>query len=198
MKDRIAEAVVQEILQRGLRFSIRDVAGALGVSTKTIYQHFESKEQIVAYLVEQAVNEMRECERDIMADPELSTKQKLFEVLVTIPKGYAFGDLRSLLELKQMFPRQWAVMDEYLQMGWDNFRLLVERGREEEVLRPFDPEVFIGMYVGALNHFMDARSAVGRRKPLDRVLREMVGLLLQGVYTDRDGGPAASEEGETK
>src|SRR5690606_19551406 len=130
------------------------------------------------------------------------TKRKLFEVLVMIPKGYAFSDIRSLNELKLMYPQQWRIMDEYLQLGWEQFRLLLEQGRKEGVLRPFDPYIFIDMYVGALNYYMDHRTAAERHgRPLAALLEETARILLQGVYTDQarcEGEPEGTTEGEER
>lgn len=66
MKNRIIQAATKEIALRGLKFSIRALANQLGISTKTLYQHFASKEQIVASIVEQAIGQMKEREQQVM------------------------------------------------------------------------------------------------------------------------------------
>lgn len=185
MKNKIAQAAIQEIMQRGLRFSIRDLTGRLGISTKTLYQHFESKEQIIAFLVEQSVLDMQRSEREIINNPKLTTQQKLFEALVTIPSGYAFSDLRAINELKNGYPDQWRMMDDYMNQGWDNIRLLVQTGVEEGVLRPFDIDLFIGLYAGGLNYFMDNHAAAHHGLTLEKALQEMVKIMISGICVDQ-------------
>jgi AcrR family transcriptional regulator len=185
MKYRIAEAAVHEILQRGLKFSIRDVSGRLGISTKTLYQYFESKEQIISYIVKQSILEMKEKEQELMNDASLSTRQKLNRALIVLPRGFAFSDLRTLNELKKLYPHLWRTVDDYLNKGWDNIRLLVDEGIANGEIRPFDFELFIKVYVGALYHLMDGKATGHHDLSLEKTLASMVELLLTGIYRDR-------------
>lgn len=53
MRERIIDATWRQILKYGIkRFTVQDIATALGISKKTIYAHFESKEAIVEALCE--------------------------------------------------------------------------------------------------------------------------------------------------
>lgn len=181
MKDRIAEAAIQEIKSRGLKFSIRDVTGRLGISTKTLYQYFDSKEQIITYVIEQSIREMRDTEKQIMNNASLSIIQKLEQALMTLPSAFAFSDIRALDELKKFYPEQWKVVDAYVNKGWDNIRLLVKMGIQNDVIRPFDMELFIQMYVGAVYQLMDRTAAGGSRLSLEEALKRTVDLLLFGI-----------------
>ncbi|MEN6389577.1 MAG: TetR/AcrR family transcriptional regulator [Syntrophomonas sp.] len=49
MKERIIDSTWQQILKYGVkRFTVQDIATDLGISKKTIYAHFDSKEEIIA------------------------------------------------------------------------------------------------------------------------------------------------------
>ncbi|MGG1313753.1 MULTISPECIES: TetR/AcrR family transcriptional regulator [Cohnella] len=193
MKERIAQAAIQEIRQRGLKFSIREVAGRLGISTKTLYQYFASKEQIVEHIVLQSIEEMKEEERRVLGDPSLRIPAKLRQVLTNLPRGFAFRDIGILKELEQRYPKQWAAIDDYLQNGWDNFRVLVREGIETGDIRPFDIELFIDVYVGGLYRLMDRRAREGRDLSLETALARMVELLLAGIWNHHQ---PSGEKGE--
>lgn len=52
-KDQIADAFQRHFHQFGFKkTAVDDVAGELGISKKTIYQHFSSKEEILQYVIE--------------------------------------------------------------------------------------------------------------------------------------------------
>jgi len=193
VKERIAQAAIQEIRQRGLKFSIREVAGRLGISTKTLYQYFASKEQIVEHIVLQSIEEMKEEERRVLGDPSLRIPAKLHQVLTNLPRGFAFRDIGILKELEQRYPKQWAAIDDYLQNGWDNFRVLVREGIETGDIRPFDIELFIDVYVGGLYRLMDRRAREGRDLSLETALARMVELLLAGIWNHHQ---PSGEKGE--
>jgi AcrR family transcriptional regulator len=193
VKERIAQVAIQEIRQRGLKFSIREVAGRLGISTKTLYQYFASKEQIVEHIVLQSIEEMKEEERRVLGDPSLRIPAKLRQVLTNLPRGFAFRDIGILKELEQRYPKQWAAIDDYLQNGWDNFRVLVREGIETGDIRPFDIELFIDVYVGGLYRLMDRRAREGRDLSLETALARMVELLLAGIWNHHQ---PSGEKGE--
>ncbi|MGZ7445109.1 TetR/AcrR family transcriptional regulator [Paenibacillus sp. TH7-28] len=183
MKERIIQAAEQEILQRGFKFTIRDLAAGLGVSTKTLYQYFESKERIIEHIVERAVAEMKEAEAAIMADGTLNTLQKLRKALVVLPQRFLFTDIRILQELRKRYPKQWREIDKYVTTSWDHIRSLVKEGMAEGVLRPFDIEIFIQIYIGALYRLMDDQTVRNTELPLEKALVQMVDLLLRGIVS---------------
>lgn len=181
MRERIYQAAVDEILQRGLRFSMRDLASRLGASTKTLYTYFDSKEAIIGYIVNRSIQEMKEKEETIFADTALSLKQKLRSALVNLPQGIAFGRIHLLNDLQKFYPDQWRAVDEYLNHGWDSIRELMKEGISRKEFREFDVELFIRVYVGAMYQHMDTQAA---RNPytLEHALSETAELLLSGIY----------------
>lgn len=186
MKERIYIAALHGILQRGLRFSVRDLASQLGISTKTVYMHFESKEKIISYIVDRSIQEMKETEEKMMTDSTLSLKEKLHRALVNIPQGVAFNNIRVLHDLKRMYPEQWRTVDEHLNHGWDHIRLLMKAGIDQKELRPFDIELFIRVYVGALYSVMDEPMKNNHHLSLEAALSETVNFLLFGIYNHQN------------
>ncbi|WP_435923516.1 TetR/AcrR family transcriptional regulator [Paenibacillus sp. DYY-L-2] len=187
MKDRIMDCVLEEIMQRGLKFSIRDIAARLGISTKTIYQHFESKERMIDDLVDRCIQDMRDAEADLMNNPSLPTPEKLRQALVILPSGLSFGDNRVIQELKQKYPDSWKKVDAYIQQGWGNIGVLAAKGWDEGTLRPFDLELFIQVYIGALSRLMDFQVSKKMGLTLDQALVQMVELMMRGVTGDAAG-----------
>ncbi|RIX60074.1 TetR/AcrR family transcriptional regulator [Paenibacillus nanensis] len=184
MKDNIAQTALSEMMRRGLKFSIRDIAGQLGISTKTVYQYFESKEQIIGYIVEQSIADMKQAEMEVYRDSSLSIQQKLKKMLVLLPRG-VFIDVRLLQELKLRYPEQWKEVDHHINHGWDKIRQLAKMGVDSGDYRPFDMELLIQMYVGALHRLMDDEVKDGKELPLEKALGNMVDILLEGIVSRR-------------
>jgi len=181
MQHRIAEAAIEEIKQRGMKFTIRDVAARLGISTKTMYQHFASKTEIITYLIEQAIDEMKQSEEQLMKDRSLTLVQKMEQALLILPRAVAFMDIRALDELKKAYPTQWEQVDAYVQQGWNSIRLMVAEATEQQLIRPINMELFIHMYVGAFYQLMDQKTGTGNRLSLTEGLQGMVDILLHGI-----------------
>lgn len=185
MIQKIMEAAKNEIMLRGLKFTIRDLAAALGVSTKTIYQHFDSKEAIISSLIRQAIDEMRESETVVLHDASMSAVQKLQSMLAAAPAWFHLGDVRVLQELKLRYPQQWAELDEHVSAGWDMVRQVVQAGIQEGSLRPFDLDLFIQVYVGGLYQLLDSKGGRRAGVPLEQALSRMVEMLVYGVVAEK-------------
>ncbi|WP_372629395.1 TetR/AcrR family transcriptional regulator [Cohnella sp.] len=188
MRDRIRQAAIQEVRQRGLKFSVRELANRLGISTKTLYQHYASKELLIAELADLSIAAMKEREAQVLNDAAMPLVRKLYETLIVVPQAFAFSDTRLLNELKNAYPVQWRVIDEYRNEGWDNIRQLIRQGIEEGALRPFDVDLFINAYVGAIYRLMDREAADARQGdlPLGETLARTVELLIYGIANGRE------------
>lgn len=182
MRESIIQAAVTEIGYKGLKFSIRDVTARLGISTKTLYQHFPSKDALISAVIQQSVEEMRAIERQIREDVKLSLRDKLRKSLVVLPGGMAFKDLRMLDELRTGYPGAWEYADKYMRDGWDGIRLLVEEGLQSGEVKPFNFEIFVQMYVGSLYQLTEYVSA-SRYDGLSfqEALSGIVDILLDGI-----------------
>ncbi|MNJ46960.1 transcriptional regulator BetI [compost metagenome] len=182
MRESIIQAAVTEIGLRGLKFSIRDVTSRLGISTKTLYQYFSSKDALVSAVIQQSVEEMRAMERRIREDETLSLRDKLRQSLAILPVGLGFKDLRMLDELRTGYPEAWSYADEYMREGWDGIRLLVEEGGQSGEVRPFNFEIFVQMYIGSLYRLTEYVSA-SRHDGLSfqEALDGIVDILLDGI-----------------
>lgn len=186
MKERIYQSALLEISQRGLKFSIRDLASRLGMSTKTVYCYFDSKEAIIHYIVNQSIQEMKEQEQAIMMDTTLSLKQKLYLALVNIPQGVAFTSTHLLNELQKLYPEQWKIVDEHLTREWEFIRIVMREGILSGELRSFDVDLFIHVYVGAMYQLMDQQVPMQHALSLKDALSETVELLLFGICIQDD------------
>ncbi|GIP24261.1 TetR/AcrR family transcriptional regulator [Paenibacillus sp. J22TS3] len=180
MKNHIAQAAAREIARRGLHFSIRDLTASLGISSKTLYQHFESKEAIIGYLVEQSIEDMRSEEQRLLGNHDMPLSKRLRELLIVLPQGFSFTQVGVLDELRRKYPAGWATLDEYLNQGWDNIRRLFQEGMESGEFRRFNPELFIQAYVGGMYQIMDSEG--GRQRGVQETLAELVDLLLNGIH----------------
>ena len=83
-KDQIADTFQRHVERFGFgKASIEDVAAELGISKRTVYQHFSSKKEIYAYVVERIAAEQRvQLESAISHVPGYAAKMERFLTLV--------------------------------------------------------------------------------------------------------------------
>ena len=72
MKEKIIEATIRVFNQKGLKFTMDDIAKELSMSKKTIYTVFEDKESLLFEMVDYCFDKIKESEDAVLSDETLS------------------------------------------------------------------------------------------------------------------------------
>lgn len=72
-KEVILEGTIKAFNEKGLKFTMDDVAKILGMSKKTIYTVFRDKESMFLAMVDYMFDSIKESEQQIVEDDALST-----------------------------------------------------------------------------------------------------------------------------
>ena len=136
LREMILEGTIKAFNEKGLKFTMDDVAKILGISKKTIYTVFRDKESMFFTMVDYMFDSIKESERQILADEGLTTLEKIRKILAVIPEGYRDIDFRHLYLLKDKYPAIYAQVENRLENGWETTIALIEQGIEEGVIRP--------------------------------------------------------------
>ena len=161
-KEKILQATIQAFNQKGLKFTMDDIASILAMSKKTIYTIFKDKNTLFMEMVDYLFDTIKESESEIIEDNTLSTIEKIRRILGVMPESYKDIDLRQLYMLKDKFPEIYRHVEERLENGWETTIKLLEQGIEEEVIRPVaDYKVTIkkNKYIGDMLGVYDVRVA---------------------------------------
>lgn len=140
--------------------SIRQIAGAAGVTKPLIFYHFESKERLFSSLLRESIDTCRTADQEIFAR-RIPVREKLRELLrshialaATKPAAYAFA--YETLTMPGLLPLGFDYKTEGHEIFLDIVRL-VEEGRANGELRDIDPDAVavvilasVGLYVSAV------------------------------------------------
>ena len=81
MREKIIDATVEEFKQNGLKFTMNDLAKRLGISKKTIYTVFESKQAVLVAVADRYAADLYSMQEELEADVSLNVVQKLEKLL---------------------------------------------------------------------------------------------------------------------
>ncbi|WP_062046950.1 TetR/AcrR family transcriptional regulator [Bacillus sp. JCM 19034] len=181
MKKALQETTLELIVEKGLKFTISDVAKRHGVSKRTIYEHFESKQELIQSIVDDAIEEVKQKERLIFQMEAWSYETKLKAILSIVPSGLRFGDMRLLEQMKKFAPKEWEKIDSLLQQEWETVKVVIEHGIQAGEFRPFHVPSVIQLLRGANLAIYDPDFHSHIDRPLSEVLETMVDLVLKGL-----------------
>lgn len=177
----ILAGTVQAFNQKGLKFTMDDIASLLGISKKTIYTVFADKEALFLAMVDELFDSVKESERQILEDADLSTTEKLRRVLGVLPESYKEVDFRQLYLLKEKYPKIYDQVELRLETGWETTIELLEQGIKEGVIRPIRIPLFKLMMEAALEQFFQRDILIKNRITYAEALDEVVEILLDGI-----------------
>ena len=133
-KEKILQATIQAFNQKGLKFTMDDIASILAMSKKTIYTIFKDKNTLFMEMVDYLFDTIKESESEIIEDNTLSTIEKIRRILGVMPESYKDIDLRQLYMLKDKFPEIYRHVEERLENGWETTIKLLEQGIDTLIL----------------------------------------------------------------
>ena len=180
MKIRIINAFIEETRNNGIKFTMDDLARRLGISKRTLYEHFSSKVDILDSIIDVTLAEFDEQTSRIVNDSALTLLEKIRQAIVVIPSYNEFYDLRILEQLKRSYPAQWERVDRELHQ-WDDLKGLLEEGMREGVIKNMHIEVLMKLIIDACNTTLDRQFFLAHSISVTEALESIVDVLLMGM-----------------
>ncbi len=183
LRKEILEGTIQVYNRKGLKFTMDDIAAWLGISKKTIYTVFETKEALFLAMVDYLFDSIKESEAAVVENPALGTLEKIKKILGVMPESYRNIDFRQLYELKGKYPVIYAKVEERLENGWEITISLLEQGMEEGVIRPVKIPLVKMMLEAAIEQFFQRDILIRQNLGYQEALEEVVGILVEGIVS---------------
>lgn len=178
LKETILEGTLEVFNQKGMKFTMDDIATSLNMSKKTIYTVFKNKEDLFLTMVDYLFDGIKESEREVLSATNLGTLQKIKTVLGVMPESYRQIDFSRLYLLRDNYPTIYAKVEERLETGWESIIALLEQGMEEGVIRRASIPIVKMMLEASLEQFFQrdilVRNGLGYAEAVEEVVRVIV------------------------
>ncbi|MBO7338740.1 MAG: TetR/AcrR family transcriptional regulator [Lachnospiraceae bacterium] len=181
LRQKIFEGTIVVFNQKGLKFTMDDVAKELGISKKTIYKVFPDKEKMFLLMVDYLFDGIKNAEDEVMHDKNLTTIEKIRKILGVMPESYRNIDLRKLYQLKERFPNTYRRVEERLESGWENTIARIEKGIKEGVIRPLPICLVKMMLEASLEQFFQRDILIVNNLSYGEALDHVVDILVNGI-----------------
>ena len=181
IRKEILDTTIQLFREKGLKFTMDDLAASLHRSKKTIYLYFPDKKHLLDEMVDYIFVSIRTTKLAVSDDPSMDTVGKIRRILGAMPEEYRSIDLRQLYVLKEKYPKIYAHVEQRLENDWEPTVALLEKGIREGVIRPVSVPVFRTMMQATLEQFFQRDILISNRIRYDDALREVVDILVDGI-----------------
>lgn len=183
LKEKILNGIACVYNEKGLNFTMDDVAKAVGMSKKTIYTVFRDKESMLLAMADYIFDSIKAEEQKIIEDESLSTIEKIRRILVVLPDGYQEVDFRQLYLLGDKYPEISKHVQMRLETGWDTTISLLEQGIKEGVVRNVRIPIVKMMVENMLEQFVQQDALIQNQIDYMDALQELVSIIVDGIAT---------------
>ena len=180
-KNIILESCIDLFNQKGLKFTMDDVAKKMGMSKKTLYTVFEDKQSLFLEMVDYLFDSIKESEQEVLNDETLDSVSKIKKILGVMPESYKNIDFRQLYSLKAKYPRIYKRVEQRLETGWEATILLLEKGMEEGVIRKTSVPLVKMMLEASLEQFFQRDILIQNNLTYQEALDEVVEIIVNGI-----------------
>ena len=180
-KERILKGTIQAFNEKGLKFTMDDLARILGMSKKTIYVEFTDKNSLFLAMVDYLFDGIKESEEEIINNTDIDIVDKITTMLGVLPESYKDIDLRQLYMLKDKYPVIYKRVEERFENGWQQIIELLKEAMEEGKVRKVNVDIFKMMMEAALEQFFQRDILIYNSLSYEEGLQEVVGILMNGI-----------------
>jgi AcrR family transcriptional regulator len=192
-KERILEAVRNRILAEGFsRLSVDDIADMFGMSKKTFYKFFPTKEDLIYQVADRIMAEGRvSLSRIVGSDKDFIAKIHELMSFVMLQSTRISKALQD--DVKRYAPDLWNRIEEFrTHRISDVFSHLVEQGiKEGHVRSDVNKRIFLLVVLGSIRNVVNptilAQESFSAREAIDNVLT----LFFTGILTEQGRGKFA-------
>lgn len=188
LREEILRGTIRIFHEKGLKFTMDDIAERLKISKKTLYKVFDDKEALFLAMVDYMFDTIKESEQAVVDDDSLSTVEKVHRILGVLPEGYKDVDLRQLYLLKDRYPKIYKQVELRLETGWETTIELIERGIAEGSIVPVRIPILKMMLEASLEQFFQRDILIRNEISYQDALDEVVRILMEGIKVHKQEG----------
>lgn len=149
MKEKILMAVAQEINNRGIKFTVDQVSNQLGISKKTIYQYYPSKDVLISRVIDMALDDVLNQEQEILADNESDFAERIKDLMLLAP--LKFGKINDWVmeDIKRYRRHDWDRIEQFKYERMVQMSQFLQKGIELGLVHAMNTKVAARLLLGA-------------------------------------------------
>lgn len=185
LRERILDEAARQFDRKGIKFTMDDLARALGMSKKTIYTVFEDKRSIMTDTIDRFFDDALLAEETILNDGSKTIPEQLKAIIGSVPERYTHYDLTQLYVLKEKYPSVYRHWQRCRENYWEGVGILIDRGIENGDFRPVSVPILKTMFQSTIEQFFQDDVLVKNGISYRTALEEVASILVDGIIANK-------------
>lgn len=190
IRDRILDAALERFYQFGFsNVTVDEIAGALGMSKKTLYVHFPAKKDLLRVGQERTVRRISDGLRRIAERSDWDSVTKLVRAMHFMVENIPRPSQRFFQDLARNLPDVWRELDRRRsEVIRSHFGELFRQGVEEGVFREdLSTDFLILVFLALVQNVIKPETLAYLPLSSAQVFEKLTSILMTGVLTARGG-----------
>ena len=134
-----------------------DIAKEMGMSKKTLYQHFSGKEELVLEVIKAFQNEMQTTVEQLISDTTISFPDKASRIFKYVATRLNGINPQFIEDIKQNSPKSWKLVQDYkTDAAYLRFNSLLKEGAKLGYIRDdINRPLAVMLYASALDSIVN-------------------------------------------
>ncbi|MBU2995753.1 TetR/AcrR family transcriptional regulator [Cellulophaga baltica] len=186
-KDQFLEVAISKFTKFGCkRFTLDDLAHEMGVSKKTIYESFSTKEAIVSESLNFLLNKIDLEFINIIKEEEnpILSIIKIYKIGLNYLKSFSPA---YIMGLKKYYPKSYIIYSEFkVKVVQNHVKNLLEIAQEQKYIKAnLNIQLFCNLYFMRLDNILFGTDNLFELYTVDNILEQLITNSLRGVCTDQ-------------
>jgi AcrR family transcriptional regulator len=185
-KQRIVDVSSKRFMENGItKVTLDEIATELGMSKKTMYKFFPSKEDLLKTIVHTMMNGLR-VRVEAVVNSNKPFVEKAPELLALIGHQISIMSKQFLVDLQRFTPELWKEIDEFRrQRILTNVRTIFIQAQEEGVFRKdLDIGLFILVFTSSVQGIVNPQTLSQQSFSAAEALRGIFKIIFEGAMTE--------------
>ena len=188
VRGRILEAATEQFLRFGFtRVTMDEIASGLGMSKKTLYQHFPGKETLLQEVMRRKMREIEAGYEGILRDDGLDFVEKLKNLMSFMAVQFSRVGQVFLQDLQKNAPEVWREVETFRgRRASSLFGNLVSEGIQKGMFRAdVDQHLLTLLYVSAIQGIINPDALSQLPLSASQAFENIIKIIYEGILTDK-------------
>ena len=186
-KERILAAAKDQFFSHGFtKVTVDEIASKVGISKKTIYKYYPSKDDLVHAVTESTLTEVHTCCKNIIENDKLDSVEKLRQMMTTAALHTSKMGKPLIEDLEKNAPLVWKEISEFRNKRiYEDFGKLLHEGREQGIFRnDVDEQLVLLIYANVIRNVISPEILMQLPFTAVQVYETIVKVIFEGILTD--------------
>lgn len=186
MQEKIIEQIEDKLFAEGFyKTTMDEVASELGMSKKTIYKFFPSKDDLVMAIAKHFMERMKSKILPAL-NSDKNAIEKLGDLINILAKGSEKISQKRMEEMKKHFPEIWIEIDKFrTQMMFGNITRVIDQGKKEGLFIDYPTNIIMNILVVSVRTIVTPDFILNNNFSIIEAARYAFKIIIGGIVTEK-------------